>query len=176
MSDSLRGLWYFLFMVIDNEKVVTLVYTLSVIHDDGNIEFVERRGEENPLEFIFGCGLLLPKVEEVLDGEKKGFETQLKIKPQDAYGVRNEDLVLVYPLEKLPKGEAPQVGMKYQTQGPQGQVLSVIVTAVDDKSVTLDGNHPLADAYIQFDLMVLNVREATDEEMQAGEVLPGRFH
>lgn len=164
-------------MLIDDEKVVTIVYTLSVLHDDGTIEFIEKRGEENPVEFVFGRGLLLPKVEEALDGEKKGFETQLKLKPQDAYGVRNEELVMVYPLAKLPKGEAPQLGMKYQTQGPQGEVLSVIVTAVDNENVTLDGNHPLADAYIQFDLTVLKVREASDEEIESGEVkTPTHLH
>lgn len=163
-------------MIIDNDKIVTLSYTLSVIHEDGTLEFIEKRGEENPLEFLFGSGLLLPKVEQALHGEKKGFETQIKIQPKDAYGVRHEDLVLVYPLEKLPKGEAPQVGMKYQTQGPNGEVVSVIVTAVDDKNVTLDGNHPLADAYIQFDLSVLNVREATDEELGLGEAKPSKYH
>ncbi len=163
-------------MTIDDEKVVTLAYTLSVLHDDGTIEFIEKRGEENPVEFVYGRGLLLPKVEEALQGEKKGFETQLKLKPQDAYGVRNEELVLTYPLDKLPKGEAPQVGMKYQTQGPQGEVVSVIVTAVTSTHVTLDGNHPLADAYIQFDLTVLKVREATDVELDLGEVQPTKLH
>lgn len=163
-------------MTIDDEKVVTLAYTLSVLHDDGKIEFVEKRGEENPVEFVFGRGLLLPKVEELLEGEKKGFESQLKLKPQDAYGVRNEELVFVYPLEKLPKGEAPQLGMKYQTQGPNGDVLSVIVTAVTATEVTLDGNHPLADAYIQFDLTVLKVREATDKEIETGNVQQSHLH
>lgn len=163
-------------MTIDDEKVVTLAYTLSLLHADGNIELVEKRGEENPIEFVFGRGLLLPKVEEALDGEKKGFETQLKIKPQDAYGARNEELVFVYPLSKLPKGEAPQVGMKYQTQGPSDEIISVIVTAVTSEHVTLDGNHPLADAYIQFDLSVLKVREASDIEIETGTVQQSQLH
>lgn len=163
-------------MLIDDTKVVTLVYTLSVLHSEGHVEFVDKRGEENPLEFVFGRGLLLPKVEAFLTGRARGYTGQLKLKPEDAFGLRDESLVLQYPLDKLPKGSAPKLGMKYQTQGPNGEVLSVLVTAIDESKVTLDGNHPLADAFVQFDLSVVKVREATPEELSSGEPQTSRLH
>lgn len=161
---------------IDNTKVVTLSYTLSVLHEEGHIEFVEKRDDSDPLEFVFGKGILLPKVEENLLGKYKGFQCQIKLKPEDAFGLRNEKLVSVYPIHKLPKGTTPQKGMKYQTQGPDGEVLSVIVTDVNEQEITLDGNHPLADAFVQFDLSVLKVRDAAPAEISSGQVRSSLLH
>lgn len=163
-------------MIIDNSTVVTMTYTLSVIHADGNIEFIEKRGPEDPLEFLCGRNILLLKVETALAGKTAGFSCQLKLKPEEAYGLRDEKLVSTYPIAKLPKGSQPKKGMKYQTQGPTGDVISVIVTNVDSEKVTLDGNHPLADAFIQFDIVVVKVRVATSEELRTGVVVPSLLH
>jgi FKBP-type peptidyl-prolyl cis-trans isomerase SlyD len=163
-------------MQIDDKKVVTLTYTLSVLHPDGVMEFVEKRGEDDPVEFVFGKALLLPKVEQALKGTSQGFEIQMKIKPEDAFGLRDEGLVLSYPKERLPKEVPLKVGMKFQTQGPKGDAISVILKEIKDTEVILDGNHPLADEFIQFDLKILKVREATEDELRSGEVIAKLLH
>ncbi len=157
-------------MKITENTVISLSYTLSIMHPNGDLEFVEQRTTADPLEFVVGKGIVLQKIEDALTNKTPGFEVQLKLRPEDAFGLRKEKLVLKYPIEKLPREAAPQIGMKFQTQGPDGDVVSVIVTALDEKHVTLDGNHPLADAFVQFDIRVLKVRAATPEEISTGEV------
>ncbi|MCB9073418.1 MAG: peptidylprolyl isomerase [Bdellovibrionaceae bacterium] len=163
-------------MRIDSKKVITMAYSLSVIHPDGVLELIDKRDQNNPIEFVFGHGAILPSVEKEIKGKEKGFCAEIKVPPQEAFGVRNEKLVLTYPLSKLPKGINIQVGMKFQTQGPDGEPMGVIVREVKEGEVVLDGNHPLADAYLQFEVTVLKVREATETELKSGQVHGPRLH
>lgn len=165
-------------MTVSESSVVTITYTLSIIHPNGDLEFVEKRTSHDPLDFVFGKGVVLPKIEEALKGKMSGQELQIKLRPEDAFGLRSEDLVMTYPIDKLPKNTPPQVGMKYQTQGPHGDVMSVLVTRVNEENQTiiLDGNHPLADAFIQFDIKVLKIRKASSEEMSSGVVDDHKMH
>lgn len=165
-------------MTVSEATVVTISYTLSIIHPNGDLEFVEKRTSHDPLDFVFGKGVVLPKIEEALRGKVLGQELQIKLRPEDAFGLRSEDLVMTYPIDKLPRNTPPQVGMKYQTQGPDGDVISVLVTKINEENQTLvlDGNHPLSDAFIQFDLKVLKVRKATSDEMTTGVVDDQKMH
>lgn len=150
------------------ERVVSLAYELR--DDQGNE--LEIRTPENPLVFIHGRGQLLTSVEKTLEGQTPGFAKTIRLDPSDAYGAYRPELVAEMPTAAFPKDREIAVGMKFDTAGPDGRPLVVRVVEVDEKSVTLDGNHPLAGVALVFDLRVLEVREATAEELAAGLAAP----
>jgi FKBP-type peptidyl-prolyl cis-trans isomerase SlyD len=163
---------------IDAGTVVTLSYQLYVVEEIGagedagstQLALLEERSPENPLEFVFGSGQLLAAVEMALAGQTAGFAKVMRIESKQAFGEFIPELAMWVPLASLPKKVQPQVGMKFQTQGPDGEVIAVLLKEIKDDKCLLDGNHPLAGAAVQFDLRVLRVREATEEEQASGEV------
>lgn len=163
-------------MLIDENSVVTLSYQLFTIDENKKEIQIEERTVDDPLEFIFGQGVLLPKVEEVIKGKSFGFKTQVELHPRDAFGLHREELQTWMEQDKFPKEIELELGMKFQTQGPGGGVLSVIVKDFKDDKVLVDGNHPLAGLSLRFDLKVLRVREATEEELIKKEVDHTQLH
>ena len=137
---------------------------------------IEDRSVDDPLEFLFGQGVLLPKVEETLRGKTHGFKTEIELHPRDAFGLHREELQTWMERSKFPKDLELELGMKFQTQGPAGKVLSVIVKDIKDDKVLVDGNHPLAGLSLKFALNVLRVRKATDQELAKQEVDPTLIH
>lgn len=162
-------------MNIGPETVVTLAYTLSATGKDGVLSPIEIRSVDNPIEFIFGKGLLLPAIEKKLEKKSKGYKATVTLMPADAFGDFKQDLEQWYDIKKLPKAIVPQVGMKFQTQGPTGDVVSVLVKEIRGEQVLIDGNHPLAGETVQFEMEVLRVRQATPEEISSGEIKK-QFH
>jgi FKBP-type peptidyl-prolyl cis-trans isomerase 2 len=164
---------------INEGTVVTLSYQLYVVEeaptsgDDAGstqLALLEERTPENPLEFVFGSGQVLPAVEKTLSGQTAGYSKVIRLETDEAFGEAVPELEMWVPLEQLPKKIQPQVGMKFQTQGPSGDVIAVLLKEIKDGKALLDGNHPLAGAAVQFDLRVLRVREASPEETASGEV------
>ena len=163
-------------MVIGKDKVVSLSYQLFSLGEGQAPLLIEERTVDDPLEFIFGQGVLLPKVEEVITGQSRGFQTEINLHPNDAFGLHRPEMQTWLGKDKFPKGQELELGMKFQTQGPNGDVISVIVKEVTDDKVMIDGNHPLAGLKVRFDLKVLRVREATEEELLKKEVNPTQLH
>lgn len=163
-------------MVIDKDKVVTLSYQLFSLGEGQAPILIEERSVDDPLEFLYGQGVLLPKVEESLKGKAYGFKTEVSLHPRDAFGPHRQELLTWVPLENFPKEPPLELGMKFQTQGPGGDVISVIVKEMNDEKVLIDGNHPLAGLSLRFVLQVLRVREATEEELLKKEVDPRQLH
>ncbi|MCM2281053.1 MAG: peptidylprolyl isomerase [Bdellovibrionaceae bacterium] len=148
------------------DRVVTLAYE---IRDDQGNE-IEIRSPESPALYIHGRGQLLSEVEAVLEGKTPGFSTTVRLEARQAYGEYQPELAIEMPREAFPQGQALDVGMKFDTVGPDGKPLVVRVTAVDSDVVTLDGNHPLAGISLLFEVRVLDVREASEEEKQTSLV------
>ena len=130
-----------------------------------------------PVEFFYGGNDLLAKVEEALAGEEEGFETTLHLEPEHAFGDYDPELVFFEAREIFPEGvvdpgmqfEGPPPGAK--TEGmPQDTIYTV--TEVYPDHVVLDGNHPLAGIALRLDLRVRDVREAREDEIEAGSVAP----
>ena len=163
-------------MVITKDKVVTLSYQLFSLGEHQVPLLIEERTVDDPLEFIFGQEVLLPMVEERLEGQGRGFQCEVNLHSRDAFGLHRPELQAWLEKDKFPKDQDLQLGMKFQTQGPDGQVMSVIVKEVQDDKVLIDGNHPLAGLGVRFDLKVLRVREATEEELLKKEVNPTQLH
>ena len=141
-------------MIISSPCVVTLTWTLSDAHGKAIDELRE------PMEFLVGGLDLLPKVEEALLGQETGFEAELHLEPEHAFGDYDSALVCFEQRSLFP--EALEPGM------PPDQLYTV--TEVYPAHVVLDGNHPLAGMALRLALKVCDVREATDEEVEAGTV------
>ena len=157
-------------MLVDKNTVVTISYQLFSLGENQEPILIEERSVDNPLEFIYGEGMLLPKVEEAIHGQTRGFQTQVHLEPQDAFGLHMPHLQVWLESSVFPKEMEVKLGMKFQTQGPDGNLISVIIKQIEEDQVLVDGNHPLAGLKIKFELNLLRVREATEEELATKKV------
>ena len=148
--------------------VVSLVWRL----EDAQGDLIDEL--KDPVEFFYGGIDLLAKVEEALANQEVGFQANLHLEPEHAFGEYDPDLVFFEERSIFPEQVEP--GMQFDglpegatTEGmPDDAVYTV--TEVYPTHVVLDGNHPLAGIALRLDLTVKDVREATDEEVQAGSV------
>ena len=152
-------------MQIGKNKVVTLDYTLT--DEDGNV--IDSSADGN-FAYLHGASNIIPGLENALSGKTSGEELAVAVSPEDAYGPRDDGKTVVVPREMFPKDTDIEVGMQFHAQGPDGQDLLVTVVTLDGDRVTVDGNHPLAGVMLKFQVKVVGVREATNEEMEHGHV------
>jgi FKBP-type peptidyl-prolyl cis-trans isomerase SlyD len=154
---------------IKQNTVVRLVYRLT----DSDGRLIEDRTPENPFEFLQGLGQVVAPVERAIEGKTAGFRCEVTVSPRDGYGEYDPSLVVEIPQEEFPEGRTIEVGMKFNTMGPRGKPVVVRVIAAEDGVVTVDGNHPLAGLELIFELRVLDVREATETEIETGRIGSG---
>ncbi len=152
-------------MEITADRVVTIHYTLK---DDKGAVLDSSAGGE-PLAYIQGHGNLVAGLEKALEGKQDGNTLAVSVAPADGYGVRDEKLIQRLPKRSLQGSGEIKKGMQFQARTDDGMRLFT-VTAVMGDMVTLDGNHPLADQTLHFDVEVVAVREATTEELEHGHV------
>lgn len=152
-------------MEIAVDAVVLIHYTLK---DDGGKVLDSSDGSE-PLAYIQGHGNLVPGLEKALEGKKDGDAVAVTLTPDEGYGTRNEALVQRVPKRSLQGSGEIRKGMQFRAQTDEG-LRVFTVTAVVGDIVSLDGNHPLADQTLHFDVEVVSVRAATTEELEHGHV------
>lgn len=111
----------------------------------------------DPLEFALGSGQVIPGFDKAVDGMSVGESKSVTIAPDDAYGQKHEQLVQDVPKSALPDDMEPQVGMQLQSQSPDGQTIPLVVTAVGDDTITVDGNHPLAGHELNFEIELVAI-------------------
>lgn len=154
-------------MEISKDRVVRVDVQLSDLW--GNV--IQEAGE--PMLYLHGgYDNIVPAVEAVLEGRQPGDRVEVQVEPEDAFGDYDEMLLRVEPREAFP--EDLEVGMQFEgvpgdgegEEDDEGRVY--IVTDIADDKVVLDGNHPLAGIALKFDCKVLDVREATDAELDQG--------
>jgi FKBP-type peptidyl-prolyl cis-trans isomerase SlyD len=153
---------------IGKYSMVTLTYNLHI--DDEKGEIVESATKEQPLQFLYGAGVMLPKFESHLAGLREGEPFTIKLNRNDAYGDVNEDALVELPKHVfLVNGEFDaeliKVGNTVPMMSSNGQRLNGLVMEVNDEIVKMDFNHPLAGEDLYFAGEVLEVREASDEEV-----------
>ncbi|WP_020598956.1 FKBP-type peptidyl-prolyl cis-trans isomerase [Spirosoma panaciterrae] len=155
-------------MNITKNKVAAIHYTLR--DDQGTI--LDSSQGRDPLYYLHGAQNLIPGMEEGLEGRTTGDHFQIDVSPEKGYGKRDPQLVEAVPRRAF-GGQNIEVGMQFQTN--DGQV--VTVTGVDPENITVDANHPLADQNLHFDVEVIEVRDASPEELAHGHVHgPGGHH
>lgn len=159
---------------IGKNKMVTLTYDLRV--DDANGEMVEQATTEQPLEFLYGAGMMLPKFESNLEGLKQDDPFQIQLAKNDAYGEVNNDAVVELPksvflVEGNFDDELIKIGNTVPMMSSNGQRMNGLVLEITDEVVKMDFNHPLAGTDLFFTGKVVTVREASDEEV--AQILSG---
>lgn len=123
---------------------------------------------EFPLGYVHGTNeVLAPRVMAELEGKAAGETISVPIDCNDIYGPRDESLVITDLIENVPE-EYRDVGMRILMENESGQAKSFLVTRIDEKTLTIDGNNPLCGRAVVFELEILGVRDATDEEIAAG--------
>jgi FKBP-type peptidyl-prolyl cis-trans isomerase SlyD len=155
-------------MQISKNKVAAIHYTLR--DNEGTI--IDSSEGRDPLQYLHGAGNLIAGMEEGLEGRAKGEKLNLTIDPEKGYGEKDETLIQKVPRSAFGDQEV-KPGMRFSTN--QGGV--VTVTDVNLDSITVDGNHPLAGVPLNFAVEIVEVRQATDEEITHGHVHgPGGHH
>ncbi len=148
---------------IQNDKFVELNYKVVDKKTGDVLSTVEF-----PLSYVHGANdVLAENILGELDGKMAGDTIDLPIDCDKLYGPRDESLVFIDAIENVPE-QYREVGMTITMENEKGEPKDFIVTRVDEKSVTLDGNNPLCGREIIFTLEVLTVRDATDEEIEVG--------
>jgi peptidylprolyl isomerase len=148
---------------IGDKMVVKIGYKGSLA--DGS-EF-DASSEGSPLEFMVGGGQMIPKFEENLIGLKKGDTKTFTIAAADAYGERDEAMLIPIPLSAFPKDLKLEVGLKLSTVSPTGEPMIVSVAELRKDAAVIDYNHPLAGKDLTFAIEVVDVRKPTREELSA---------
>lgn len=149
-------------MQITKNKFVQIHYTLK---DDAG-DLIDSSVEKEPLAYIHGNNYLLPKLESELEGKNPGDKFSAVLEPADGYGERDERMVAKVPRENFDTSMPIEVGMQFQADTPVGPQI-VKVTEVNDATVTVDANHELAGVRLHFDIEVIDVRDATEDEINA---------
>jgi len=123
--------------------------------DDGT-QFDSSAGRD-PLAFELGSGQVIPGFDKAVDGMAVGDSKTVNIPAEDAYGPHQPAMVQDVPKSALPDDLEPAEGMGLQAQGPDGQLVNLVITAVQEDSITVDGNHPLAGKALNFDIELVSV-------------------
>ena len=152
-------------MKIEDKKVVAFHYTLT--NDDGEtLDTSRERGE--PMLYLHGANNIIPGLEKAMAGKKMGDSFEVAVPPEEGYGERRDANVQRLPLKKLgvkPNQLKPGMILNLQTnQGPA----QVTVLKVGRFNVDVDANHPLSGHTLRFDVEIVEVRDATDEEQEHG--------
>lgn len=154
-------------MKVEDHAVVLIHYVLT--NDDK--EVLDSSEGQEPLAYLHGTGHLIPGLEAQLLGKAAGDKMQVTVEPVDGYGEFNEEMVQTIPRNVFEGVETIEPGMQFQTaneDGSGGQTVTVV--SAENDEVTIDGNHPLAGLRLHFAVDIVEVREASAEELEHGHV------
>lgn len=152
-------------VTVARHKLVYITY--SILDQRGMI--VEQH--DVPVGYVQGANSgILPAIESAVAGRKVGERIEIKLMPEDGYGVRDESLVFVDDLENVPP-EFRRVGAEVMFENASGETKVFYVTAIENGQLTLDGNPSLAGQTVTCLVNVIDIRDATPEEIQNGRPL-----
>ena len=152
-------------MTIQNQKVITIDYVLK---DDQGVLIDE--SQDGSFCYLHGASNIIPGMENALTGKAQGDELQLVIQPADAYGEYNADMTQVVDRSMFDTSDKIEAGMQFQAQDQEGHIMMITISKVDGDQITIDGNHPLAGVTLHYDIKVIDIRDATEEELSHGHV------
>lgn len=111
----------------------------------------------DPLEFEVGSGMVIKGFDDGVMGMVIGDKRTLEIPAEEAYGDKNPDMLVEFPIEQFPEDMKPEIGMRLNMTSTNGQVVPVVITEVQADTVTLDANHPLAGEALVFDIELVEI-------------------
>ena len=153
-------------MLIAANKAVSIDYTLT--NDAG--EVIDSSAGGAPLAYLQGAGNIIVGLEKALEGKKVGDQVKVAIEPEDAYGEYSAELVTTLSRAMFEGVDELEVGMQFHASAPDGGMQIVTIRDLDGDDVTVDGNHPLAGQRLNFDVTVVDVRDASAEEIAHGHI------
>ena len=156
---------------VTDGQVVSMEYTLRV---DGKV--VDTSEGSEPLEYLHGTGNIIPGLEREMDGMAVGESKTVVILPSDGYGEMDEEAFIEVPRSEFPEDMPLKPGLEMELAGPEGQPMYARVESMEGETVVLNMNHPLAGKELHFDVKVINLRDATDEEMDHGHAHGAHHH
>jgi FKBP-type peptidyl-prolyl cis-trans isomerase SlyD len=152
-------------MIVADEKVISIHYTLKNAAGD----ILDSSSGKDPLVYMPGVGNLIPGLERALLGKTVGDAMPVVVLPEDGYGVRSENLVQTVSMSMFQDPDQVKLGIQFQAQ-THDSVRLATVTKIVGENVTIDMNHPLADETLYFDVEIVAIRDATEEERSHGHV------
>lgn len=152
-------------MKITQNTVVVMHYAVS----DSEGTLIDSSYDHQPMAIIQGSGYLIPGLEEALIDHQAGDKFEVSVSSEQAYGPRHDEYVQTVPKEVMQGVEELAIGTQLRATTDEGEQ-TVIVIDMNDTEVTVDGNHPLAGIDLSFDVEILEVREATEDELKHGHV------
>lgn len=158
-------------MVICDKKVVTLDYTLT-----DNADQIIDQSKDGTFAYLHGAHNIIPGLEKALLDKKVGDSLKVSISPEEGYGLRDDSMIQEVSIDMFETADQVQVGQQFHAQGPEGHDIVITVTKVENDSVTIDGNHPLAGVQLNFDVTVVDIRDASEEEVAHGHAHHGDHH
>ena len=158
--------------MISNGKVVELSYSLT----DSDGEVLDRADAKEPFTYLHGASQIVPGLETALEGLKKGDKKKVVIEPAEGYGDEDPELKMIVNRTQFPKDVELEVGLQFEANSPTGEGVVFTVEAIEGDKVHIDGNHPMAGVTLHFDVEVLNVRDATKEELSHGHAHGAHGH
>ena len=151
---------------VTKDMVVGVEYSLRL--DDGDV--IDHSAGRGPLQFLQGHGQIVPGLEKELYGMAVGEEKQVVVAPEEGYGRRKDGAFQEFPKDAFPQDAEIEPGMAVQLVDQSGRAHVAFVEEIRDDSVVLDLNHPLAGETLHFEVKVVMLREATEEELEHGHV------
>jgi FKBP-type peptidyl-prolyl cis-trans isomerase SlyD len=140
---------------VQDGSIVSIEYTLT--GDDGKV--IDTSAGKEPLTYIHGAGQIVKGLEQELNGLKVGDQKKVSVKPEDGYGLPNDKAVQEIPREKVP-AEALKEGETLMMKSPDGRAIPIKIAKVNEKTVVVDLNHPLAGKTLHFDVKVKDIKAA----------------
>ena len=148
-----------------NGMVVSMHYTLT--DDSGDVLDSSHGGQ--PFTYLHGHGNVVPGLEKSLEGAAMGHKSKVTVAPTEGYGEKNPEAIFEAPKEHFPPDMKLEIGARVYADGPNGP-LTLTVVKLTDSGALLDANHPLAGKTLHFDVEILQIRNATPEELTHGHV------
>ena len=158
-------------MTIQAQKVITLNYTLR---DQAGT--IIDQSLDGSFCYLHGANNIIPGLENALDGRKQGDQFEIIIQPADAYGEYNPALTQVVTRDMFESSDDMTVGTQFHAQSDEGQFIAITVTSIDGDNITVDGNPPLAGVALYYDVNVVEIRDASAEEISHGHVHGAHGH
>ncbi|HSP88617.1 MAG TPA: peptidylprolyl isomerase, partial [Ignavibacteriaceae bacterium] len=143
-------------MAIGQNKVVSMNFTLK--DENGNI--IQATNAMEPFQFLSGNQQILPRLEEEIENMLIGSKKNIKIPAKEAYGEYNEESVQELSKNNFPKDVDLEIGMEFISNSPKGEHMPFVVKEINNENVTIDFNHPLAGINLEFNIELLDVRDA----------------
>lgn len=150
---------------ISDGSVVTMHYKLTL--DDGQV--VDSSEGSDPLAYLHGANNIVPGLESAMSGKESGESFNVEVEPEEGYGPRHEQAVQKVPRAAFPADAQLEPGIQFQAQNENQQPVMGMILAVEDDTIVVDFNHPLAGRTLHFAIEVVSVRDATAEERELGQ-------